>query len=96
MFRGAKRSTGARLGQKLVQFTCPGHAPPLQPLPFAGDFPSRQRESPIFRFIAKGSRSRDDEKKTSPSMIVELTRPSVFSGWGTLRTNDDLAQVAYL
>lgn len=31
MFRGAKRSTGARLGQKLVQFTSPGHAPTITP-----------------------------------------------------------------
>jgi len=31
MFRGAKRSTDARLGQKLVQFTCPGHAPTATP-----------------------------------------------------------------
>lgn len=61
-FWGAKRSTGAKLAQKLVQLTSPGHAPAASPaagfLPFAnaGDFPFRTR-SPIFRLPRKEANS---------------------------------------
>lgn len=71
-FRGAKRSTGARLEQKLVQLTGQPRTRPsgfsrLRFLPFAnaGDFPSRTRAR-IFRLPRKEanpSRRREENQR---------------------------------
>jgi len=103
-FRGAKRSTGARLEQKLVQLTSPGHAPAASPS-VVSSFCQRRRfpipnESPIFhppRKEANPSLPPGDEKKTGGlmPMIVELARPARFldtiePGMALGRTSDDL------
>lgn len=60
-FRGAKRSTGARLVQKLVQLTSPGHAPAASPAVRFFLLPtpaiSHPEREPDFSFTAKGSQS---------------------------------------
>lgn len=72
MFRGAKRSTGARLGQKLVQFTSPGHAPtansPLYSLfllPTPAIFHLVNERIRFFDSSRKEADPGGDEKKTS-------------------------------
>jgi len=62
-FWGAKRSTGARLEQKLVQLTSPGHAPTASLgcsfflLPSPTPAISHPEREPDFSFTTKGSRS---------------------------------------
>jgi len=102
-FWGAKRSTGARLEQKLVQLTSPGHAPTASLgcsfflLPSPTPAISHPEREPDFSFTTKGSRSPDDEKKTSDlmPMIVELARSTCFLDtivpeMALGRTSDDL------
>lgn len=93
-FRGAKRSTGARLEQKLVQLTSPGHAPTaslgcsffLLPTP-AISHPEWESD---FSFTTKGSRSprRWEENQRLDADDRRVSATYVLSGHD--RTRDGL------